>query len=606
MDEAESTLLPVHGTGTPRGYPGEGYPGEEMGYPGAEGEMGYPDEAKSWWATDDFPVHKAPRAAFLVDGRMTMLEMCLHFLSATQTIHIAAWGLSPELLLVRGKHHRAGADGSAEQQELLTWLRAKGLTEPDLIFWQQCEELSVKNVLSYAVAQGITVRVLLWNTYTLPFQPSPKQVQETLEEIGVYCLLDDSHMGLFNHPTMAHHQKTVVVDNTFAFIGGIDMMMQSNGEYDRWDTKGHPYHHPLRIGKDGKMPHSWHDVHILFEGSAVADVEQNFRQRWNALVNLHEMDPLLILPEPMAETSVTNVAGNLHVQVTRTIPNGMYTFVPEGGIATILETYKNAFALAKCSIYLENQYFWRRTFLGVENPAMGLPHADMEQLWQSLADALERGVVVTMLVPDNPNVGREFTDDGLQYLWSLAPRAVASGTLQVYTLGCSTQKGDSTLYRSIYVHAKVAIVDDEWMTVGSANLNNRGMRDDTEMNVALAHARLAKGLRILLMAEHLGLCNEDELFQIIEAMGRVQLADERDQVSEAIGSLWTRLQALLGDPFSGMALFAKQAKENLLAVKAGQPLVGHLLPYISSGWAHDYEVTVNSVNGWLTALPNNS
>jgi len=46
---------------------------------------------QSWWATDDFPVCKASRSAFLVDGRMTMLEMCLHFLCAKHAIHITAW-----------------------------------------------------------------------------------------------------------------------------------------------------------------------------------------------------------------------------------------------------------------------------------------------------------------------------------------------------------------------------------------------------------------------------------------------------------------------------------------------------------------------------------
>src|SRR5450755_88907 len=104
-------------------------------------------EASTWWAVDDFPVRKASRAAFLIDGRMTMLEMCHRFLSARHTIHIAAWGLSPELLLVRGKHHRAGPDGSTEQEALLAWLRAKGLAEENLHFWQQCEEPSVQNVL---------------------------------------------------------------------------------------------------------------------------------------------------------------------------------------------------------------------------------------------------------------------------------------------------------------------------------------------------------------------------------------------------------------------------------------------------------------------------
>ena len=107
---------------------------------------------------------------------------------------------------------------------------------------------------------------------------------------------------------------------------------------------------------------------------------------------------------------------------------------------------------------------------------MGLPHPDMEELMHALAEALARGVVVTLLLPDNPNVGREFTDEGLKFLWELAPQAVATGALQAYTLGSSSQQQGRTRYRSIYVHAKTTIVDDAWLTLGSANLNDRNSR----------------------------------------------------------------------------------------------------------------------------------
>jgi len=140
-----------------------------------------------------------------------------------------------------------------------------------------------------------------------------------------------------------------------------------------------------------------------------------------------------------------------------------------------------------------------------------------------------RGVIVTFLLPDNPNVGREFTDEGLKYLWELDPHAVASGALCAYTLGSSSQQEGQTLYRSIYVHAKTTIVDDAWFTLGSANLNNRGMRDDTELNVAIEYAEMARRLRILLMAEHLGLSDEDTLFRMVEALGRLHLPEDREK-----------------------------------------------------------------------------
>jgi phosphatidylserine/phosphatidylglycerophosphate/cardiolipin synthase-like enzyme len=553
----------------------------------------------SWWASTDFPVRDTIRTAFLIDGRMTMLEMCLRFLSAHNTIHLAAWGLTPGLLLVRGRHQRAGEDGSPAQEELLSWLRNKGLSEQDRAFWQQCDELSVINVFRYVIAKGVTVRVLLWGALTFPFQAGPKQVKEALEEIGVQCVLDDSHLAI-SHPIASLHQKTIIIDNRYAFVGGIDLMDEGGGEMDRWDTKGHPYENLLRLKKDGRSAYNWHDVHLLSEGPIVADVAQNFQQRWNDVITRHALEGVDLLPDIPAELGTTPVkTEKIHIQVIRTIPDNMYTFAPTGGITTILEAYLKAFAQAKKIIYLENQYFWRRTFFGLETPLLGLTTDVMDELIQGLADALQRGVRVILVLPDNPNVGREFTDDGLQYLRELAPNAATSGMLQVYTLGSAMQRTEKMCYRPIYVHAKVAIVDDKWVTIGSANLNNRGMRDDAELNIALWLPAVARGLRMLLMAEHLGRVDEDVLFRIIEIMGRSDPTEQLLRMDKELHDCWNELTQSLLDPRRAMSLYAHQAHMNFEAVKSDRPLMGHLLPYIPHIQANEYGVKVDPVQGWL-------
>ncbi|GCE10422.1 phospholipase D-like domain-containing protein [Tengunoibacter tsumagoiensis] len=555
----------------------------------------------SWMAQSDFSVRDTSRAAFLIDGRMTMLEMCQRFVSARQSICIAAWGMTPELLLVRGMHHRAGPDGSPAQQDLLKWLRSRNLSDEDLRFWFECEELSVLNVLRYAISKGVEVSVLLWDALSWPFATGPKQIHEQLEQIGVRCLRDDSHLTL-SHPIASLHQKTIVVDDRYAFVGGIDMMSEGDGEYDRWDTKGHLSDNILRRRKNGEIAHGWHDVHLFFEGSAVADVKQNFRQRWNDVVERKQLDlPLFadltadIVQRPM-ETE------RIPTQIVRTIPAQTYAFTPPDGIATILEAYQKAFAQAQHSIYLENQYFWRRTYLGLDTPLLGLETTYMEAFFQSLAEALRRGVVVTLILPDHPNVGREFSDDGLRYLCELVPDAVDSGTLQVYTLASSLQRQNDTYYRPIYVHAKVAIVDDQWLTLGSANLNNRGMRDDAELNVVLLQPAMAKGLRLLLMAEHLGLVNEETLFNIVDVMGRTDPTAELTRMREDLSSHWARLHSLLGDPLVSRDLLAKQAQANLQAIKQQRLLAGHLVPYIRRDLGVEYGFEVDAEKGWLSLL----
>jgi phosphatidylserine/phosphatidylglycerophosphate/cardiolipin synthase-like enzyme len=71
-------------------------------------------------------------------------------------------------------------------------------------------------------------------------------------------------------------------------------------------------------------------------------------------------------------------------------------------------------------------------------------------------------------------------------------------------LACTLfQRGDNAC--PIYVHAKIAIVDDEWLTLGSANRNEHSLFNDTEMNVVTHDPEMARRTRIRLWAEHLEL-----------------------------------------------------------------------------------------------------
>ena len=57
----------------------------------------------------------------------------------------------------------------------------------------------------------------------------------------------------------------------------------------------------------------------------------------------------------------------------------------------------------------------------------------------------------------------------------------------------------------IYVHAKVGIVDDRWLTIGSANLNEHSLFNDTEMNIVCHDPDIVLSTRLRLWAEHLEL-----------------------------------------------------------------------------------------------------
>ncbi len=548
---------------------------------------------KNWWAKGDTPVRDDSRVTYLVDGRSFMLTLCLHFLRARKYIYLANWGLTPLMEIVRGKDQRAGPDGSAEQEALVAWLRAAGLEEADITFWSSYP-LTMQAVLARAASRGVNVRALLWDSLPVPglYYYKPGEAREQLEQVGVTCILDDSARGLLHHPVESLHQKITIVDGEYAFVGGIDPVIELGGKFDHWDSSAHLFASPLRASKDAPHPYPWHDVHSRIEGPAAGDVEYNFRQRWNDVVQRRSLGPELLLAEHPPAPSLQS---NILTQVARTIPEHTYSFEPLI-VRGVAQLYASALSNAQRFIHLENQYFWLHTYTGIDIPFVDTVNSEMERNVNELVAALQRGVIVTMVLPDHPDPGRSDTDATLQLVYQKAPEAVREGRIRVFCLGTSATEEGSEQYRPIYVHGKVGIVDDVWVTVGSANLNNRGMSDDTEMNVATLDSGLAQHLRILLWSEHLGLASDDDLLLVQRYLGHLpQLPQEGARAKE----IWNSLQETLSDPAVGLRLMDERAQENLRRYKAKQPLIGHLLPYLTAEEAAREGLKFDKERGWI-------
>ena len=80
----------------------------------------------------------------------------------------------------------------------------------------------------------------------------------------------------------------------------------------------------------------------------------------------------------------------------------------------------------------------------------------------------------------------------------------------------------------IYVHAKVCVVDDQWMTIGSDNLNRRSWTHDSEVTCAVVDPDgvLPRSLRTSLWAEHLGMPQDDP--RMTKLSGALALWAERE------------------------------------------------------------------------------
>nr|MBF6591122.1 hypothetical protein [Ktedonobacterales bacterium] len=118
----------------------------------------------AWWAPGDAPVRDGCHAHPLIDGRAAMLAMCRAFLTAKDYILLAGWDIRADLLMIRGDDIRAGDDDSPEQRAYIADLRAGGLDDDALTFWNT-HPLRVVDVLGFAVSRGVRVGVLLWDAF---------------------------------------------------------------------------------------------------------------------------------------------------------------------------------------------------------------------------------------------------------------------------------------------------------------------------------------------------------------------------------------------------------------------------------------------------------
>lgn len=521
------------------------------------------------WVPGDFPPRQGVIVHPLIDGRAAMLAMCKAFLSASHYILLAGWDIRADLEMVRGLDAHPGPDGSPEQVALFTRLRQEGLSEAALKLWAD-GRLRVSDVLGFAVGHGVQVGVLLWDAPRAAphITNDPVAQRAALEAVGVDCVLD-SRSRKITHLLEALHQKCAVVDGSVAFAGGVDLTFQADGDYDRWDTHAHPPETPERGSVRAVSTHPWHDAHMRIEGPAVADVRRNIVQRWQEAA---ERDTPADWPLRLGEPSLDPLPNGYQAQIIRTIPSDTYDFAPTG-IQTIYQAYMRAVESAQRYIYLESQYFWPEVYRGLDTLLFGGQSEEMSAFIDALADALNRGVYIGIVLPDHPNCGRRYTDGGITRLREKAPDAVAAGRLQVFALGAShpdTEAPGGMLYRPVYVHAKVAIVDDRWFTVGSANLNNRGFRNDAELNVAVASASAARDVRIALWTEHLRASLENA--QTLHDAGR------------------------------GFDALIHQAQANQTHVGAREPLDGHLIPYLTFAEGQRLGISVDAEHGWLDSI----
>jgi phosphatidylserine/phosphatidylglycerophosphate/cardiolipin synthase-like enzyme len=381
--------------------------------------------------------------------------------------------------------------------------------------------------------RGVDVRGLVWRSHADRMHFSEKenrQFVERVNEAGGEVLLDERV-----HRAGSHHQKVVVVSDEerpdVAFVGGIDL---SHGRHDDNEHRGDEQAADVD-SRYGPRP-AWHDVQLEIRGPAVADVEFTFRERWSDPTPLDHRSPWRAAiarmvhqprrPEPLPPARSEHVPRGRHaVQMLRTYParRPVYPFA-RAGERSVARAYLKAFARARALIYIEDQYLWS-------------PEAAT-----ALAQALRRSprLRVVAVVPRFPD--RDGRLSGPPYRIG-QQRAIEqlqeAGGDRVAVYDLEAESG-----RPIYVHAKVCVVDDVWMVVGSDNLNRRSWTNDSEASCAVIDEEL--DMREPRDPGGLGDCA-----RVLARETRLRLWREHAAVTD---------DAVLLDPAAGFAALADRAR----------------------------------------------
>jgi cardiolipin synthase len=230
------------------------------------------------------------------------------------------------------------------------------------------------------------------------------------------------------------HRKIVVVDREIAFVGGINTNDDMLCDYAP--------HAPLPAPR-------W-DFAVQVRGKLVGQIHRETQAQWARVGHLGLIKRIDLFREMRAKP---RTQGDAPMQAAFVVRDNLRNR------RTIQRAYLQAIGRARTSVLMANPYF-----------APGL------KFREALAKAAQRGVQVTLLI----GVGEFWLQDMVAH--SFYPKLLDCGVKVVE-------------YQKTQLHAKVAVVDDDWSTVGSSNCDGLSLFLNQEANVVVKDAAFARSMR---------------------------------------------------------------------------------------------------------------
>lgn len=400
---------------------------------------------------DAWRTETATRATVLRDAATYFGVLRKALLAAEREVAIVGWDIDSRTPLV-------GESGEPEDdlpRELGAFLSALVKRRPKLrvrlLLWDY-------SVLFTAEREAMASYTLGWST--------PRQI--------TFCFDDCVPLGA------SHHQKIVLIDDAVAFSGGIDLAIR------RWDTPAHRVKEPRRVDPAGKPYRPFHDVQMMVEGPAARAIGDLVRKRWRAA----RCETLQAQPAPATSPWPADVAPDFRdcqVSIARTLP----AFQGESEVREVERWFLGMIARAERTLYIENQF--------VTAPKLA------KAIAARIRERPELEVLIVAPQQYQSWLESKTMRTGRIGFVQVLERAGVSDRIRLLT-PLVEEDGERA---AVMVHAKIMIVDDTFLRVGSANLNNRSLGTDTECDLIVhgteeRHRKAIRDVRDALLGEHLG------------------------------------------------------------------------------------------------------
>ena len=496
---------------------------------------------------------------------------------AENFIYITGWSVFTETVLVRGGCEDSEGVGETLGQLLIR--KAEAGVRVLILIWN--EKLSNEVMPGLMGTHDEETRIFFEGTNVeVAVVPRMKK----LDGVGSFlrnqfsqtCYTHHQKSVIVDSPPLDGEELPRVI----AFLGGLDL---TNGRYDtpshdlfktlQNDHQGDFYNGCVDTTEEFGPRQPWHDIHCKLEGPVVIDIISNFTERWRnqaadmetRLLPITEDKFAINEPAPVDDPelswttqlfrSISSDSAHFNFNRISTIPKRKGKYVDD----SIHRAYIHQIRRCDSFIFIENQYFLGSAYGWDDEQTTKAHHLIPQEICQRIKEKINAGehlscyVVVPMYPEGVPSSGPvqeilHWQHRTMEMMYKNIAAAIAENELDThptdYLSFFCLGKGECTdeipedlpapdpetpasrlreqARFMIYVHSKMMIIDDDYIIVGSANINQRSMGGTRDSEIAIgayqsAHTRESTDgaprggvhkFRMALFAEHLGSVSE--------------------------------------------------------------------------------------------------